>query len=65
MYLSYFILYFGYVLNNQTITNLVLFVIAVMFQLLRMRSEENLLSQNPEYREYQKKTPWKFIPGVY
>jgi protein-S-isoprenylcysteine O-methyltransferase Ste14 len=32
---------------------------------LRAWTEERHLSQDPEYREYKKKTPWVLLPGVY
>ncbi|HVJ90915.1 MAG TPA: isoprenylcysteine carboxylmethyltransferase family protein, partial [Labilithrix sp.] len=32
---------------------------------LRAWTEERHLSQDPDYREYKKKTPWVLFPGVY
>lgn len=33
---------------------------------IRSEREDNFMAySNPEYREYQKKTPYKFIPGIY
>ncbi|MDF1660930.1 MAG: hypothetical protein P1V97_04130 [Planctomycetota bacterium] len=31
----------------------------------RAHYEERVLAEDPAYREYQEKTPWRFLPGIY
>ncbi len=65
IYASYLVLYIGYVLNNQTLENLLIFVFAMSLQIWRIENEERLLSKSPEYESYMSKTRWKLIPGVF
>jgi isoprenylcysteine carboxyl methyltransferase (ICMT) family protein YpbQ len=65
MYASYCLLYVGYIINNQTLVNFVVFIAAVGLQVLRIQSEERLLSETSEYMQYKKETPWKLIPHVF
>jgi protein-S-isoprenylcysteine O-methyltransferase Ste14 len=34
-------------------------------QVLRLLSEERLLSADPDYRAYCRRTPWRVVPGLW
>jgi hypothetical protein len=42
-----------------------MFVISLPFLVWRMGLEEEHLTQDPEYRAYLAKTPYRLIPGLY
>jgi protein-S-isoprenylcysteine O-methyltransferase Ste14 len=65
VYASYLVLYIGYVLNNQTWENLLIFVFAMSLQIWRIENEERLLSKSPEYKSYMTRARWKLIPLVF
>lgn len=65
IYAAYFIQHAGYLVNNLSAANLVVFSIWVLCQLLRIYDEEKLLVTEPAYREYMKKTRWRLLPYIY
>lgn len=65
-------MYFGYLLGQISILllmfspwNLALYASAWMLQLVRLKREEDLLMQDPAYREYAKQVPYRLIPRIY
>lgn len=65
IYASYVFSFTGYILTNWHWVNLALWFISLGFMLLRVREEEKLLSQDPEYRAFMERTRWRLIPYVY
>jgi protein-S-isoprenylcysteine O-methyltransferase Ste14 len=65
MYLGYILAETGFVMGNLSQYNLFVLLIAIVFLILRVRAEERLLREDPEYQEYTKRTPWKLIPLVF
>jgi len=65
LYLGYAIMQFGYVLNNPSRENIGLFIVATLFQVLRIFREEQFLLQDGEYRAYAQRTVWRMVPGVF
>lgn len=65
LYASYFLIFGGYVLVHTTVTNLVLFLIAMSFLCLRLFREERHLSFDPEYRNYMLKVRYRIIPYIF
>ncbi len=65
MYLGYAITQVGFVLLNPSLTNLGLYSAAFGLQLLRLRAEEGLLSQDPAYAAYMRTTRFRLLPGVF
>jgi protein-S-isoprenylcysteine O-methyltransferase Ste14 len=65
MYLSYLIVHLGVLWLNPLLWNVVVFLVCWFFMLIRILVEENHLSQDPEYAEYQKKVRYMMIPGVF
>jgi protein-S-isoprenylcysteine O-methyltransferase Ste14 len=65
MYAGYFLTYIGYVLSYPSVTNVCLAIGTLCIQVTRAIMEERVLAQDPLYREYLRRTPWRFIPYVY
>ena len=65
MYLGYVIAEAGFALNNFSFFNAVILTGSAIFLLLRLRAEERLLREDPTYRTYARRIPWKLIPFVF
>ena len=65
MYAGYFLTYVGYVLSYPSMVNACLAVATLVVQVTRASMEERVLAHDPSYREYLRRTPWRFIPYVY
>lgn len=65
MYASYIFLYGGYLMFNASLVNASLVVFTLTLLFLRLVQEEKHLAQDPAYREYVARTPWRLIPFVY
>ena len=64
MYLGYFTTQLGFLLSSFSVQNLLLYLVAWAFQLLRILEEERFLSRDPTYRAYQNKVRYRLIPGL-
>lgn len=64
-YLGYLISYIGYVAENPSIPNLALLVVSTVFQLVRIREEEQLLSRDSAYEGYRRSVRYRLVPLVY
>jgi protein-S-isoprenylcysteine O-methyltransferase Ste14 len=42
-----------------------MFVLSLPFLVWRISLEEEHLIEDPEYRAYVEKTPWRLFPGIY
>jgi len=65
LYSAYIIGHIGYVINNLSIRNCIIFVLSTTLQLQRIFIEENLLRQDAAYVEYSKRTKWRLVPFVF
>jgi len=65
MYLGYILAEAGFVFDNFSNFNLFVLMISVLFLLLRLGAEEQLLGRDRDYRDYSRKTRWKLIPFIY
>ena len=65
MYLGYILTQVGFMLLYPIWSNVGIYAGAFALQLLRMRAEESLLSQDPSYAAYMKTTRFRLIPGLY
>lgn len=55
----------GIVMQHVQPLSVLIGLVHAVFQYRRTVYEERVLAETfPEYREYQKRTPWRFIPGV-
>ena len=57
--------FLGIVLQHASVYNGVLFVLQIACQLQRIEEEEQILSDDSVYQNYQKKVKYKLLPGVY
>ena len=64
IYASYVVMDGGLLLANFSIWNVFVLSTGIYLFLVRIQYEEQLLSQNRDYRDYQKRTPFKLIPGL-
>jgi protein-S-isoprenylcysteine O-methyltransferase Ste14 len=65
LYVSYVLAEIGYLAQSPRLWNVGVLVLVWTCQLLRIRSEERLLSEDPAYRAYRERTPWRLLPGIW
>ena len=65
MYLGYTITQIGFTLLYPIWTNVALYAAAFVLQVMRLRAEEDLLSQDPAYAAYMRSTRFRLLPGVF
>lgn len=65
IYAGYLFTHIGILLIMPSLVNLVIYAIGWWAQILRIQAEEALLTQDPDYRDYQAQTRWRLIPGLY
>jgi protein-S-isoprenylcysteine O-methyltransferase Ste14 len=65
MYAGYLLVHIGNLVLFPSIINVVIYGISWWAQLLRLRAEEALLSQDEVYRSYSEKVRWRLVPGVF
>ncbi|MFH1652749.1 MAG: isoprenylcysteine carboxylmethyltransferase family protein [Pseudomonadota bacterium] len=65
LYTSYILVNLGFIFVNPDLYNACIFIIAILFQILRLNKEEKLLSKDPDYEEYSKRVRWKLLPFIY
>jgi len=65
LYLAYSLAQIGYLASNFTAWNVLVVVVAFALYVVRIESEEKLLSRYPDYRAYQARTRWRIVPCIY
>jgi protein-S-isoprenylcysteine O-methyltransferase Ste14 len=65
IYAGYFLSFGAYLIQNLTIANAAIYGLFVILELLRVVAEERLLSQDPDYAGYARKTRWRVLPLIY
>jgi protein-S-isoprenylcysteine O-methyltransferase Ste14 len=65
IYCGWVILTIGFLMAYPDLYNVAMFVISLPFLVWRMGLEEEHLTQDPEYRAYLAKTPYRLIPSIY
>lgn len=65
MYLGYIINQLGFLAASFSLLNLVIYLLAWSFQIARVGEEEQVLQQDPSYREFAGRVTSKLIPGIY
>jgi protein-S-isoprenylcysteine O-methyltransferase Ste14 len=65
IYVGWFILASGYAMAFPSWWNLMWILVTLPFMMWRIRLEEQLLTQDPEYRAYCRQTPYKLVPGLF
>jgi protein-S-isoprenylcysteine O-methyltransferase Ste14 len=64
LYASYFVSGVGYLMQSVSVWNVVVDVVAVAWQIVRIRAEEAHLT-SPAYAAYRARVRWRLIPGVW
>ncbi len=65
LYSSEFLGFVAVLLLNLSWYNVILLTVQMYCQLLRIRDEEKLLSQDPAYVEYCSRVRYRLVPGLY
>lgn len=65
LYLSYVISFGGFLLNQPSWHNAMVYLLAVTLWVLRLLAEERFLNRDPEYRAYSSHVRWRLIPFVF
>ena len=65
IYAGYLFSHIGTLLLMPSLINFAIYAIGWWAQILRIRAEERLLSEDPAYRAFMQKTRWRLIPGLY
>jgi protein-S-isoprenylcysteine O-methyltransferase Ste14 len=65
IYASYVVAYVGYVITYPTARNAMIVAATVIAMNMRAIFEERLLGRDERYREYLRRTPWRFLPYLY
>lgn len=65
IYFGYLIAHVGFLLANFSLQNVVVLLTLYVAQIVRIRREEEMLTDFPGYREYCSKVRYRLIPGVY
>ena len=64
IYVGWFLLSLGYSMTYPSARNLLVIAAILPFMLWRIVQEEQLLSDDPEYREYCERVRYRLIPGI-
>lgn len=64
MYLGYVLAQVGFLSQNMSAFNVMLYAVGWSLQLLRIREEEHILAADPLYKDYRKHVRWKLLPGL-
>ena len=65
IYAGWFLLTAGYLLSYPSRANLFIMIATLPFMMWRISLEEELLVDDPEYREYEGRVNFRLIPGVF
>lgn len=65
IYAGYFVSVPAFFVQNLNWYNLVVVVLFLVFSVLRILTEEKLLSMDPDYAEYMRITRWRMLPGIW
>jgi protein-S-isoprenylcysteine O-methyltransferase Ste14 len=65
LYASYFLAYTAYTFENPSLQNALILLVVLSFQVVRIRTEEDLLAADPLYLRYRKRVRYRLIPYVW
>jgi protein-S-isoprenylcysteine O-methyltransferase Ste14 len=65
LYSSYVVAELGYLIQSPCAWNAGVLLAVWTCQVLRLLSEERLLSGDPDYRAYRERTRWRLLPGLW
>jgi protein-S-isoprenylcysteine O-methyltransferase Ste14 len=65
IYSGWVVLTIGFLIAYPNPRNIAMFALSLPFLVWRISLEEEHLIEDPEYRAYVEKTPWRLFPGIY
>ena len=65
IYAGYFLSFGAFLSQNLTVANVAIYALFVTLELMRVAAEERVLSQDPDYAGYVRKTRWRVLPLIY
>jgi protein-S-isoprenylcysteine O-methyltransferase Ste14 len=65
IYAGYFVSFGAYLIQNMTVGNTMIYVVFIILELLRVAAEERVLSRDPAYVDYVRRTRWRVVPFLY
>ncbi len=65
LYAGYCLVFLGYMLTNTTLSNVLVYLIAMVFLCIRIFREEKHIALDPLYREYMLKVHYRLIPFIF
>ena len=65
MYSGYILTEIGFFFGNYSLYNLLVLAASILFLLLRMRAEEQLLRKDASYLEYSRIVRWRLLPYIF
>jgi protein-S-isoprenylcysteine O-methyltransferase Ste14 len=65
IYSGWVVLTIGFLMAYPNGRNFAMFALSIPFLIWRISLEEEHLTEDPEYRAYLEKTPWRLFPGIY
>ena len=65
IYAGYFLSFGAFLIQNLTVANVAIYALFVTLELMRVAAEERVLSQDPDYAGYVRKTRWRVLPLIY
>ena len=65
IYVSYVLLQGGYLCQSLSVRNALVVVVAMGFNVLRVRAEERVLATNPAHAAYRARVRWRMLPGIW
>ena len=65
VYFSHFLTTTGFLIANPGPINAALFAVIWTCQVLRIRAEERILTENIDYQRYRDRVRWRLLPRVY
>lgn len=65
LYAAYVVVFFGFLMNNPSPSNVAIVIAGTVFLVLRIREEENLLLEYPEYAAFAQRVRWRLIPAIW
>lgn len=65
IYFGYLLAHVGFCLLNPSLWNLALFAVVYSLKIPRILAEERLLSEDEDYRNYQRVVRYRLVPGLF
>lgn len=64
-YAAYLLVYAGFTLTHPSAWNVAVAAASAWLLVARLLAEERCLGDNPGYRAYRERVPWRLLPGVF